>query len=127
MHNDWTDAETALAWADAVKSAGDTFHRFILKPYLAAAISSTTDDPLSSSASALFYGILSNAFGVDPAIKDEVDIERLLVGIEPIAESTLGRLSRPIRILDLGGGEGFTGDTHLPWVEPLVQRLPAQP
>lgn len=103
MRTDWDNPETAAAWADAVANDGDVFHEFILKPYIAACLSALDqDDP--SCVPSIFYRNLGEAF----AERSSDKLPELSHAVREVTARVLGNIKK-IKILDIGGGEGFVG------------------
>ena len=109
MKNDWTSEDISEAWSNAVGEYGDVFQRFIIKPYIAAALKAL-DEGGPAQTSKYFYDILSRALALTlESEKKTRSIDRYLDCIENVLDSTLSSLTKKYRILDLGGGEGFLG------------------
>lgn len=114
---DWRREQTSNRYSTAVGVLGDVFQRAILKPYIAAIISSARKSERPFRAPDKFYESLStlgrvkqlNTEGIDDLGMElsEGDL-RVLEQLETHASKRVSGIKK-LKILDLGGGEGFIG------------------
>jgi 2-polyprenyl-3-methyl-5-hydroxy-6-metoxy-1,4-benzoquinol methylase len=110
MRSNWQDLNVADNWNSAVGLHGDVFQRLIVKPYLAAMLSTTAQidggETTEQFANLIKAGTTGNtAEAIISAISASCD-----KALEPISVG---------RVLDLGAGEGFIGR----WLGPHCKQV----
>jgi 2-polyprenyl-3-methyl-5-hydroxy-6-metoxy-1,4-benzoquinol methylase len=115
MRSDWERDSVATAWSAAVGDRGDIFQQLILKTWIAAVVRASSLAEREQVPKA-FYDILAATLSDCQSGSIERCLDKMSAHLDDIVQS-LG--SEPkLRVLDLGGGEGFIGR----WLAPILSR-----
>ena len=126
MRADWEGRKVARAWSEAVGSDGDIFQRLMLKPFV---VSVLLQRQLQRQAGEGFSptflptieehyeSLISGLDGILVSAGCSAPLEDTIAKFESLVAENLSAVPK-VRVLDIGGGEGFLGR----WLAPFCER-----